>query len=81
MGNREGKIWEGETCKCCTREQRLAWLVSNDLWNKVVIDYYYNLTLCLECFLRMAEDRGVVITLGDIWFQSVIIEVTPIKGG
>lgn len=66
------KNWLYETCKCCTREQRLAWHVSDGLWGRVVIDYYRTAVLCLECFLRMADDRKVKVTLGDIWFQGVI---------
>jgi len=53
--------WAYETCKCCTREQRLIWWVANELWNSVVIDYYHTKVLCLECFLRMADDRRVEI--------------------
>lgn len=53
--------WRYETCKCCTREQRLAWYVPDEIWDSVVIDYYRTKVLCLECFLRMADDRGVDI--------------------
>ncbi len=64
--------WEYETCKCCTREQRLAWSVPDELWDRVVIDYYRGRVLCLECFLRMGDDRRIKVNLGDIWFQGVI---------
>jgi len=64
--------WAGETCKCCTREQRLAWTVSNKLWQKVVISYYRLGVLCLECFLRMADDRDVTVTREDIKIEGIV---------
>lgn len=64
--------WEYETCKLCTREQRLAWSVNDELWKTVVIDYYQTKVLCLECFLRMADDRGVVVMKDRIVFHEII---------
>lgn len=66
--------WIFETCACCTREQRLAWSVSDSLWQKVVIKYYWSRVLCLECFLRMAGDRKIKVQLEDIKFLGVINE-------
>lgn len=65
------KHWEGEHCKCCTREQRLAWYTTDWLWERVVPSYDQKCVLCLECFLRMADDRNVMVKLGDIWFQGL----------
>lgn len=67
--------WPGETCDCCTREQRLAWSVSDNLWMRVVIAYYYKSVLCLECFLRMAENRGITIDKSDIEFYAVVLNI------
>jgi len=64
--------WEFETCACCTRQQRLAWLVDNELWYGVVIKYYQRKILCLECFLRMADDQEIQIRLEDITFMGVV---------
>jgi len=66
--------WEGETCACCTREQRLVWSISDDTWNMVVADYYKNKTLCLECFLRQADDRGLPeqLVYNSITFQDIV---------
>jgi len=64
--------WQYETCKCCTREQRLAWFVRNELWSKAVIPYYSRKTLCLECFLRMADDRGVRVEFDDVKFLGIV---------
>jgi len=62
--------WDGEVCKCCDREQRLAWLVQDYLWAEV-IDGRFNV-VCLECFVAIAEKKNIKVTLGDIWFQGII---------
>ncbi len=64
--------WQYETCKCCTREQRIAWWVSDALWESVVIDYFKSKTLCLECFLRMADDRETPIRLDEINIVGIV---------
>lgn len=64
--------WEGETCKLCTREQRLAWLVSDKIWGSVVIHWYKEQVLCLECFLRMADDRRINVKVEDIIISGVV---------
>ena len=50
----------------------MAWHVEDNLWNNVVIDYYKDRILCLECFLRMADNRGIVIRLADIDFTGLV---------
>lgn len=69
--------WEYETCKCCTREQRLAWHINNELWQSVVIEYYKGEILCLECFLRMADDRRIPIYINDIEFLGLVQRAIP----
>ena len=64
--------WIFETCACCTREQRLAWNVNDELWQKVVIKYYHKKVLCLECFLRMADDKGIEVQLPNIEFIGIV---------
>lgn len=66
--------WDGETCRCCTREQRLAWSVGDELWERVVIPYFRTKVLCLECFLSMAENAGIIINLKDIDIVAVAIK-------
>ena len=67
--------WWHETCKCCTREQRIAWFVSSGLWDAVVIDYFKSKVLCLECFLRMADDNSVGVEWNDIVVYGLISRV------
>lgn len=66
------KDWNGETCKFCGRDQHLAWGVSDDLWHKVVLSDYIDKVLCLECFLEMAYNRGIRVSLGAISFYGVL---------
>ena len=66
--------WEFETCRCCSREQRLAWSVDDVLWDKVVIDYYKRGVLCLECFLRIADDGHIQVKIGDIKFTGLVAQ-------
>ena len=65
-------LWRYETCDCCTRQQRIAWSVSNELWSVVVADYYKTRILCLECFLRMAHDREIRVNIADINLHASI---------
>lgn len=64
--------WKFETCKCCSREQRLAWSIDSIIWDKVVIDYYRKKVLCLECFLRMADDKEIEIKLQNLRFIGLV---------
>ena len=60
--------WDGETCKLCIRDQRLAWAVSDELWEKVVGDY--NKTVCLECFLELADKINYEIKMEDFIYLA-----------
>lgn len=64
--------WEFETCACCTREQRLAWHIEDSLWGNVAIDYYKDKALCLECFLRMSDDKGTRVQMADIKLMGLV---------
>jgi len=70
----EGKVYQGEICKKCGREQRIAWSVTNDLWEAVVSPEFKNKTLCLECFLEMADEKEVDIKLKDFVFLGWVGE-------
>ena len=73
MTRRRELPWQYETCYCCTRQQRTAWSVPNELWDSVVIDYYKEKVLCLECFLRMADDRGIEVNFKEIIFYGSVV--------
>ncbi len=48
-----------ESCNICGREQPLVWWCDSDeLW-KEVTGYTENGIMCLECFDRQAEKRGI----------------------
>ena len=64
--------WKGETCKLCKKEQRIAWSVKDSLWNKIVDEKYRNKVLCLECFLKIADKKGINISKKDFIFLGWI---------
>ena len=64
--------WQFETCHVCTREQRLAWGVSDALWDCVVWPQFKRNPVCLECFLRMADDRDIDVQLRDITLAGLV---------
>lgn len=47
--------WNGETCKRCGRDQRLAWGVKDAIWDRAVPEKWRNKVLCLECFLELMD--------------------------
>ena len=56
------KQWEGETCKICGRDQRLAWSVKDKIWKSVMGDTeFFERIVCLECFLKEAYKKRVDI--------------------
>ena len=64
--------WNGEICKLCKREQRIAWSVKDSLWNRIVDEKYRNKVLCLECFLKIADKKGINISKKDFIFLGWI---------
>ena len=60
--------WKGEICKVCKREQRIAWSIVDNLWDKVVNVPYKNRVVCLECFLKMADKKGINVRIEDFLF-------------
>ena len=64
--------WVYETCAICTREQRLSWHICKLLWELVVSPEHRKKTICLECFLRMADDKLIGLNLRDIKFEGLV---------
>ena len=52
-------------CRMCGIEQRIDWTIKNSIWKKVLnkVNFYPNLkyrlqtSMCLECFLGLAEKQ------------------------
>jgi len=59
-----GDRGEGDTCRRCGGPD-VVWFAPNDLWNRV--NGSPNGILCPTCFVRTAEERGVVPT---VWCLS-----------
>ena len=60
--------WDGETCKLCQREQRLAWSVKDEIWKKVVSKKYQKKVICFECFLKLADEKNIKINTEDLLY-------------
>jgi len=58
----------GEICKVCGREQRIAWSIRDDLWIKIVPPKFRNKVVCLECFLKFADEKNINVTIDDFIF-------------
>jgi len=67
--------WEYETCHLCTREQRLAWVTDDVKWKSVMLSmpsHIQNSPVCLECFLKIADDENIKINIDDVQFEGII---------
>ena len=66
--------WKYEVCGICKREQRIAWAINNEIWFKVMGEN--KLVVCLECFLKKAEERKIKVKVDDLTFFSFIDKVS-----
>lgn len=64
-------IWHYETCDICDRQQRLAWSVVDETWLRVM-GSDHNKVVCLECFLRIADQKYIRIRKEDFTFLGWI---------
>lgn len=48
-----------EICAMCHEVSRIGFHVSNDIWELSTSEFYRNSILCLQCFTRLADERGV----------------------
>lgn len=71
-----GKIsspgWSFQICKHCGREQRLDFHAKHDIWNRVAGPEFCDRVLCLECFLLLADSKGISLTKEDVWPVCII---------
>lgn len=72
----EKREWRYETCKICRREQRLTWAVKDEVWEEVMGEY--KRVVCLECFLRKADEKKIRIKKDDFIYLGWIEE--SVKG-
>lgn len=52
-----GTAWEGEVCGRCSRRNVVGFLVTNEVWERVVRERWG--VLCTTCFDEEAEAAGV----------------------
>jgi len=71
-----GKItspgWTFQICKYCGREQRLDFYAENNIWERVAGPELCGKVLCLECFLLLADSKGISLTKEDVWPICII---------
>lgn len=48
-----------EICCLCHEVSRVGFSVSNKIWKAAVHRHYQNSIICLRCFTRLADERGV----------------------
>lgn len=48
-----------EICSLCHEVSRIGFSVPNGIWKAVVHKKYQNDILCLQCFTRQADEKGV----------------------
>lgn len=59
-----GLLWDGEHCQICGCSYRLAWDVPDKVW-QAISQGQFNLA-CIECFLKRAEDLGIIVSQQEI---------------
>lgn len=68
---KEKKRWDGENCKMCGREQRLAWNVKKELWINVMGKKNKDV-VCLECFISEADKKGINVKFSAFEFFGIV---------
>lgn len=48
-----------EICALCHEVSRVGFLVPDDIWRAAVHPHYQNSIICLRCFTRWADEKGV----------------------
>lgn len=59
--------WSYESCKICGKSFRIRWNVKDTYWKKVVnVSDSGGGSLCVDCFLELAEKKLIQIKSSDI---------------
>jgi len=57
----ESYKWEYESCERCGSAFRVIWSVDDKTWAKVMSRDDGGGCVCVDCFVKIAESKGVVI--------------------
>jgi hypothetical protein len=57
-------FWVNESCKDCGHCFRIAWLVKDEIWEKVMNDKNGG-SLCIDCFIERAEKKNIELSKED----------------
>ncbi len=59
--------WQYETCQECGNAFRIMWRVKDEIWDEVTnTNDGGGGSYCVDCFVKMAEKRGIKINSWDI---------------
>lgn len=48
-----------EICKLCYHVNPVGFIVPNDIWSAVVPDHFKRSVVCLSCFVRLGDEKGI----------------------
>jgi len=54
-----------EICSLCNEVSRVGFYVSDEIWQAAMHRHDWNSIVCLRCFTRLADERGVQWDVGD----------------
>lgn len=48
-----------EICKICFHPNRVGFSVPEEVWKSIVPEQFGELVVCLDCFTRLGDEKGV----------------------
>ena len=64
---KESYCWGYESCQECGNSFRVMWHVRDEIWNKVTgTNDGCGGSYCLDCFVKLAEKKGICIEPKDV---------------
>jgi len=68
-------VWEYESCQDCGKCFRIAWTVSDDIWQKVMErDDDGGGSLCVDCFIERVARKNIKVFRADFLLNIFIPE-------
>ena len=46
-----------ESCRMCWRISAVSFAVPNDIWREAIHPFHHNSIVCLDCFIRRADEK------------------------
>jgi len=48
-----------QICQLCNEVDRVMFVVPDEVWKLALNEYFWNYIICLQCFTKQADERGV----------------------